>query len=358
MARKSQYTLLIICEGENTEPNFFDSIRDRIMDNRYPVEDMVITIRPEPTSENDSEETESELRPKRRARMLLPAKRPVEGEISGVPPLKWVLAGQQELRQGTFNEVWVVFDNDNHPAKAQAFEKAVEFIGGKQVRIAYSSIAFEYYLLLHFEKINKAFEKSECREKKKHIYCSSGVHENDCWGERCIGGYARKYGYWEDSKDRISLFPLVEDKLETGFWNAAWLRHESNLKFASTIFYDRNPFVTTDSIVKRLTGYENHTFAVILIEQELEIENELKISFLKDLSIKVTNISKTAIIVPLGSFSRILIPKGNEEKIGERKILQPGEEIAISFAPEPQNSNKYEYHFTYGSSHIMLQIEE
>ena len=32
MKRNSEYSILIICEGEKTEPLFFNSIRDRIID--------------------------------------------------------------------------------------------------------------------------------------------------------------------------------------------------------------------------------------------------------------------------------------------------------------------------------------
>lgn len=358
MARQSQYTLLIICEGKNTEPNFFSSIRDRLMDGRYPVEEMAITIRPEPISDDDSDETESNLRPKRRERKLLPAKKQVVDEIPGVPPLKWVRAGQDELRQGTFNEVWVVFDNDNHPAKTEAFQKASEIIDGKQVQIAYSSIAFEYYLLLHFERINKAFEKSECRDGKKLIYCTSSPNEKDCHGEKCVGGYARKHKYWDKSKGKSSLFPLIEDKLEVGFWNAAWLRYVSNREFGNIPFYDRNPFVTTDSIVKRLTGYRSKIFEFIPIDQELRIKNDLKICFRNDFSIKVINISGATIIVPLESISQISIPEGKVKKIGERKVIQAGEEASISFAPTLEDKGKYRWYFTYNYFNVMLELED
>jgi hypothetical protein len=47
MVRQSKYTLLIICEGKNTEPYFFDSIRDRILEGKYLTEDIEIHIRPE-----------------------------------------------------------------------------------------------------------------------------------------------------------------------------------------------------------------------------------------------------------------------------------------------------------------------
>lgn len=124
MARQSKYTLLIICEGKNTEPYFFHSIRDRILEGKYLNENIEIHIRPEVEEENDVEQKSVDYKPQRKSRQLLKGNKPVKAELRGVPPLKWVLAAQEELYDETFNEVWVVFDNDGHPAKKEAFEKA------------------------------------------------------------------------------------------------------------------------------------------------------------------------------------------------------------------------------------------
>lgn len=356
MTRPSQYTLLIICEGKNTEPFFFASIRDRIMDGLYPVEAMAITIRPEPRNDVDVDNIDntSPHRPTRKTRRLLPPRAPIEDEIPGVPPLKGVLAAQKELRDGTFNEVWVVFDDDHHPAKAEAFSKADEMIDGKRVNIAYSSISFEYYLLLHFERIYKTFEKSECRENNRTLICSSGQHPNDCQGEKCVGGYARKRGYWQDSKSTRSLFPLIEDKLKIGFWNSAWLRYTSQMHSNNTALYKRNPFVTTDSVVKRLTGHEKKIFEVVPLERALRIQNKLCIIFQSDLTIRFINISDITIIIPAGSILKKSLTNQVEETVGIRKFIPSGEEETILFASTPQDLQQYEYYFSYEQFHVML----
>lgn len=65
-----------------------------------------------------------------------------------------------------YDEVWVFFDKDGHPKAKEAFEMArITEIDGKKINIAFSSRCFEYYLLLHFEPLYRAFEKSECNGK-------------------------------------------------------------------------------------------------------------------------------------------------------------------------------------------------
>ena len=53
MMKESKHTILIICEGESTEPLFFNSIKDEILSGTYDI-NAVINIRPEPREE-DSE---------------------------------------------------------------------------------------------------------------------------------------------------------------------------------------------------------------------------------------------------------------------------------------------------------------
>ena len=166
------YSFLIICEGENTEPSFFNSIKDRIIDGIYQLtwlenKNVSITIRPEPKEDAEAKTLSiSNHKPIRQTRRLNKSDGIVYIENNPLP-LKFVNEGQEKLEDKTFDEVWAVFDHDNHPARKEAFEKAKKVIDGKVVKIAFSSIAFEYYLILHFERIHNAFLKSECRGSRK-----------------------------------------------------------------------------------------------------------------------------------------------------------------------------------------------
>jgi len=188
--RTAKYTLLIICEGKHTEPSFFNSIKHDIKRGIYDISDIQVEIRPEPVVEEINKQivkisARSPLKAARKQQVLRKAIKEEPEEIKGAPPLKWVLAGRNELIDETFNEVWVVFDHDDHPTRKEAFEKANEEINGHVVNIAFSSRSFEYYMLLNFEKIYYTFSKTECKttgKNKKSLKCGSKNHPDDCGG--------------------------------------------------------------------------------------------------------------------------------------------------------------------------------
>lgn len=246
---KTNYTILLICEGENTEPLIFNSIRDRIYSGVYNI-DAKITINPEPkVREEGIEVSQSPHKKKRKKRQLKKAISEEPEIIKGIPPLKWILAGQEELKDGTYDEVWAVFDNDNHPLKEKAFKVAQNPINGKYVNIAFSSRSIEYYFLVHFERFYYRFLKTECKEDGKSIKCGTNKFENDCEGLICINGYARKKGYWDDSKGKQSFFELIEPALEIGFENSSWIRFKSNLEEGKKEIFDRNPYLDIDLLI-------------------------------------------------------------------------------------------------------------
>jgi hypothetical protein len=335
--RKSAYTILIICEGENTERLFFNSIKDLIISHFYEI-GAKVTIRPEPIEKEESKRRKSPNKQERKQKQLKTVVNEPE-IIDGRPPLKWVLEGRKELEDGTYNEVWTVFDHDNHPARKEAFEVADKEIEGitEKVRIAFSSISFEYYLLLHFERIYKAFEKSECRYKienntrKKgkakwnNVNCGTNNHHTlDCFGQKCVNGYLRNKGYLTGStKTNQSVFPLVKDRLSLGFENAAWLRFHSNSLNPKIPNYDRNPYVTTDYLIKRLTGL-NETWTWIDIDR-WHVFTNLSVYISKEKQIRVMNTGKITEIIPQLSLVEINQQANSRIKMGERVIISPGE---------------------------------
>ena len=359
-AKSLQYTFLIICEGENTDPSFFKSIVDNIIDGVFVIEpyreNIKITIRPEPKVEEEDinlmlKKSEHKYESKKRALK-------VKENIESFPvPLNFVKQGKSELEDGAFNEVWVVFDHDNHPARKEAFEESEKLINSKKINIAFSSISFEYFLLLHFEKINKVFLKSECREgrelNRKPFNCSLGEHPNDCNGENCIGGYSRKNQYWMNTKESKSAFNLVKDNLELGFINASWLRFVSQIESKSLPIYERNPYTTTDLLVKRLTGKDNYIYCWIAVGEISKVEN-LEI-LIKQNNVLIKNISNDSTVINEKSFSQ----RGNLIQdnfgFGERVVLTPGQEIQVRL--EDKNSSM-EYLFLHNKYKIYFELKD
>lgn len=270
-SRSTNYVLLIICEGIHTEPLFFDAMKTWLKENdiiSYDIDILPVPIVNTQDNELDLERGKSG-RKKRHLKNETEDQKEVEKEVSfpGPPPLNWVNAGVKKLE--TYNEVWVVFDKDGHPKTAEAFEKAQTEVNNKRINIAFSSRCFEYYLLLHFEFIYKAFEKSECNEKKYfknknkkskttyfHCMTDRAVQGKACQGDKCINGYARLKGYWDDSKGTDSMFNVVKDKLWVGIYNAHNLRWMSNKQESDTVFYERNPYIDVDKFICRLLGFK------------------------------------------------------------------------------------------------------
>ncbi|MBK9233710.1 MAG: RloB domain-containing protein [Anaerolineae bacterium] len=120
--------ILIVCEGEKTEPNYFASLRDHLKLSTVSVK---IT------------------------------------ERAGAPislvneALSQRMKRQQDIRSGrinlpNFEEIWCVFDVEN-PRDNQTFGRAVHVADKNEFQLAVSNPAFEFWYILHFEHTTRPF---------------------------------------------------------------------------------------------------------------------------------------------------------------------------------------------------------
>ncbi|MEM9884358.1 MAG: RloB family protein [Bacteroidota bacterium] len=116
---------LIVCEGEKTEPNYFNSLIDTL-----PPDLVKVEIIGEGTNTIDVVEKGIELRDKRK----------------------------EEVLQPPFDEVWAVFDKDDFPN--ERFNAAVTLGEQEQIHTAYSNEAFELWYILHFQLLDSAISRS------------------------------------------------------------------------------------------------------------------------------------------------------------------------------------------------------
>lgn len=258
MAKKTDYyTILIVCEGSSTEPNYFQGIKEHIVKENLWIDNVEITISPKPPlDDNDLEEQQTPKhktkRKKRQLRNVENEPTPIIEEEYKAAPVRYVREAQQGLEDGTYDEVWAVFDKDGHPKPKEAYELSEQEVEGKKVNIAFTSISFEHWVLLHFEKNNTAFLKSECKEgtgkSKKAIGCGTGI-SGDCYGAKCVIGYIKTCQYLDYGKS-MNLFPQLRDKTQFALENAAWLRHK---QLNNTLpIWEQNPYTDIDFLVKRL----------------------------------------------------------------------------------------------------------
>lgn len=103
--REEKPTILIVCEGKNTEPSYFKQFR------------------------------------------LTSAKIIARGE--GYNTLSLIEQAAKIQEKGKYDQVWCVFDKDSFTPNN--FNNAIQMAEAKRFGIAYSNQAFEYWLILHFE---------------------------------------------------------------------------------------------------------------------------------------------------------------------------------------------------------------
>lgn len=103
--RIERKTILVVCEGANTEPSYFHQFRL--------TSGTIIALG------------------------------------AGCETIRVVERAIEEQKKGNYDQTWIVFDKDDNAA--QDFNAAIEMANQLNFGIAYSNQAFEYWLILHFE---------------------------------------------------------------------------------------------------------------------------------------------------------------------------------------------------------------
>lgn len=236
--RKPKHTIFIACEGKNTEPLYFENIKEIEEDGEdYPFS---ITIYPD---------RECDVTPKTDALGLV----------------RVAIDSKKE-----YNEVWVVFDKDGYTKHKEAFELA----RNNDVNIAFSSISFETWILFHFERNQTQFLKSANIISDKFVNNESYLADYNKTGE-------------------FNVYPYISDRIDKAYQNAAWIRKVNELEN----IYDNNPYTDVDLLVKYLTLNDliNH---YLRLNEVIEI-NDIQFQFtLEDniLFLYINNNSKISFV--------------------------------------------------------------
>jgi hypothetical protein len=333
-AKLIKYTILLICEGKNTEPLYFSSIRKVIHEKELWPQGFNMIIIPKPTDEeNESQPLTPSHKTVRPSRELKKTEKRIDVEVDSkfiALPVKYVREAQLEMADKSYDECWAVFDHDSRDEVhiKHAFELSQDSNQGL-VGIAFSNKAFEHWCLLHFEQSTTVFQKSECREGKDPLECGSGLHPNDCYGGSCIGGYLRTMGYMKTStKVPVSCFPTLSTRLEQAYINAAWLRFymQSTLP-EDTPIYNINPYTNVDILVKKLLA-DNRIHTWNRLNANIIIEGLSLVVSNTEGMIQVHNTGNAAFIMPKNSY----ILNTHFESIYSipNTHIEPGNKISIS----------------------------
>ncbi len=129
-----------------------------------------------------------------------------------------------------YNHVWVVFDHDHRPSRRKAYDLAVK----NELGVAFSSIAFEYWYLMHFKQTSKAFMEADTliSELRKFFPEYEKVRQND--------------------------FARLKDNLSDAFINTGWLKSQMS-HFLNEGYHltDLNPHTDVDDLVSLLISMGN-----------------------------------------------------------------------------------------------------
>ena len=212
--RQLKQSIYIACEGTNTEPNYFEAIREQ------PDVFEKYAIKVYPSKEDQIKASKK------------------EGESIKTDAVNLVKLAKDEINN--YDEVWAVFDKDGYTKHEKAFDDADKH----GIKLAFSSIAFEHWILLHYEQNRTAFPKSQ----NVIDYLEQASY---------FTGYAKKAD--------ISIYPRLKDLTQTAIENAAWLRMEmaKDLAACDNKIYELNPYTTVDELVMKLLGFNPVTYGYI-----------------------------------------------------------------------------------------------
>ena len=250
--------IVLICEGTETEYQYFNDIRNHVLQN-FPEKFCDISI--VPTAE---EFTLANSRNKKLKKLRTPYSHSSyfyyvqfednkeDYEKYKSQPTRYVREAQLFMLNNGYMEAWAIFDKDQFHDHEKAFKLASEVNG---LNIAFSSISFETWILLHFERCERSFCRSVCKENRKDILCGSNLNKNDCHGLYCVGGYIRERGYIVDyHKEMPCLFDILKPKIQFAMLNTAWMRGQ----FSKHNIWESNPLTTVDFLIRRFLDFEEY----------------------------------------------------------------------------------------------------
>jgi len=295
--RALRTTIFIACEGRNTEPIYFEKIVEEIEDLGV----FAVTIYPDKSD---------------------------DGPVSHA--LGLVLEARSRIDD--FDEVWVVFDRNGYTKHKETFDLANELVNGKKVNVAFSSIAFEQWVLLHFIKSNTAFAKSAR-----------------------IVEFLRTSGYFPEyeKKAYIDTYSFLKGRTLQAIENSAWLKYE--IAKAGLIpegpLYQLNPYTDVEVLVARLLGINERwiwgaaRIPVIIAGIELLVQPQAD---LRAIQISVTNSTGNTLLYNAANIYQHFVIRsdsGNLPVIIDRttKIVPGGQETFTLTTPEACSGYILEY---------------
>jgi hypothetical protein len=258
-SRLIKRSIFIACEGQ-TEERYFNSIAEVINDDeKYSVKAKTLEIE------------------------------------DGTPqdPLNLVKEAIKVRDEEGHDEAWAVFDKDRPNPNNNQLGQAFQLANTSGITIAYSSIAFEHWVLLHFERNSMAFTRSDCSSRGQACVCNGAI---------CVCTYLKSTVFPSYKKASYKLYTNLKDKNITAVENAAWLKFQMRNYLSQSLNvqppYTINPYTDVDSLIIKLLEIDRVIFSDINISQTI---NRLTVSVVSRIGnvvkLRITNNGEVAYIV-------------------------------------------------------------
>jgi hypothetical protein len=133
---------------------------------------------------------------------------------------------EAERNRNPFESIWIVFDKDGHYGIPNAFQEALD----AGINKAFSSICFEFWIILHFEFTTRAFKDSD--EAVSYIR----------------GNHYSKYKKGQES------FAYLRDKVGVAIHNAQRIcqQVDEEINYGRAKLHECNPFTNVHYLVNEL----------------------------------------------------------------------------------------------------------
>jgi len=340
---KYRKTLLIVCEGQRTEPNYFDDLRTEVIEKCG--NDVYIKILPLPNLTDIENDVNSFVLRRGAKRRILRESLTMEKiddysveDKYRAQPISYVRKAQQGYLEHGYDELWAAYDKDEHPKQQEAFLLSCDIEEcDKIVNLAFSSISFETWILLHFVYDETQYKKSACRSSKYDYHnCGTNTDKRDCDGKECVCGRIIASKFLSPIEGKFFSYSDFGHFYKQAIINSIKLRskHEAYLEE----FYELNPYTTVDKLVLKLKLLDKIDL-IWIYKSELLIENGIPISLSKNESkiiILVTNQSNARFILSPDHI-RLLDFNLDFVEIFNRTIIDNGSslELTIEFSSFP-----------------------
>ena len=123
--------MIIVCEGKETEPNYFESLRQKF-------------------------------------RLSTLSVKVVSGKVAPISVVDCGIEEKRKIGEAT-DEVWCVLDTEN-PNKNSSLLPAIEKAKKANLNLAISNPSFEYWYFIHFECSSRPFANGQEMKRKLKVY--------------------------------------------------------------------------------------------------------------------------------------------------------------------------------------------